>query len=147
MIDCATTLLLAPGVVQIFYGDESGRGLSDARYNVDSNQAFRSDMNWESIDTELLAHFQKLGRIRRDNPVIAKGRQTTLDVHTCLREADGERLMIRLRPDSGRPIESLGVFADGDTIVDLYSGQQAVATRGRLDFSRPLNSVAILKKL
>lgn len=47
MVDCATTLLLAPGVAQIFYGDETGRGLSDARYNVDSAQAFRSDMDWK----------------------------------------------------------------------------------------------------
>ena len=31
MIDCATTFLLAPGVAQIFYGDETGRKLSDAR--------------------------------------------------------------------------------------------------------------------
>lgn len=85
MIDCATTLLLAPGVAQVFYGDETGRTLSDARLNVDSDQAFRSDMNWEEIDSLQLAHFRRLGQIRRDNPVIATGHQRTLDTHTALR--------------------------------------------------------------
>lgn len=60
MIDCATTLLLSPGVAQIFYGDETGRGLSDARLNVDSAQAFRSDMNWDSIDSTRLDHYRRL---------------------------------------------------------------------------------------
>ena len=60
MMDCATTLLLAPGISQIFYGDETGRTISDARLNVDSAQAFRSDMNWNGIDVNLFKHFQKL---------------------------------------------------------------------------------------
>ena len=58
MIDCATTLQLSHGVVQVFYGDETGGGLSDARFNVDSDQAFRSDMNWKNINHEQLEHFQ-----------------------------------------------------------------------------------------
>ena len=74
MIDCATTLLLAPGVAQIFYGDESGRKLSDARFNVDSDQAFRSDMDWKEVDNNLLKHFQRIGKIRRENKVIGIGR-------------------------------------------------------------------------
>lgn len=60
IIDCATCLLLSPGAVQIFYGDESRRGLSDARLNVDSDQAFRSDMNWETADSAVHEHFKRL---------------------------------------------------------------------------------------
>lgn len=85
MIDCATTLLLAPGVAQIFYGDESLRGLSDARFNVDSNQAFRSDMNWGSGNQKLLDHFRRLGALRHSHPEIALGKQYTIDTHTCAR--------------------------------------------------------------
>lgn len=70
MSDCATTLLLSPGIAQIFYGDETGRKLSEASLNVDSDQAFRSDMNWNDIDEDLLEHFRRLGIIRRANPVI-----------------------------------------------------------------------------
>lgn len=158
MADCATTLLLAPGVAQLFYGDETGRGLSDARYNVDSNQAFRSDMNWNSMDTTLRAHVSRLGRIRRDNPVIATGRQRTLDTHTCLRYNQADRsvnpadrasiaadsILIHLRPEAGRPISVYGVFADGTEVTDLYTGQTATVTAGAVTLAAPA-SVAILR--
>ena len=101
MAACLTTLLLAPGTVQLFYGDESGRKESLARLNVDSNQAFRSDMNWSAIDSTLLAHTRTLGRIRRDNPVIATGRQRTIDVHTALRYNDTDSVLIILHPAEG----------------------------------------------
>lgn len=41
MIDCGTALLLSPGVAQMFYGDETGRKLTEVRLNVDGDQAFR----------------------------------------------------------------------------------------------------------
>lgn len=144
MMDCATTLLLAPGVAQIFYGDETGRKLSDARYNVDSNQAFRSDMNWDDMDRNLLAHFQKLGKIRKENPVIATGRQTTLDAHTCLREKVGEKVLIRLYPDSRGQIDVPGIFEDGKMLQELYSGTQAIVEDGRVIFGPGLSNVAVI---
>lgn len=145
MIDCATSLLLSPGAVQIFYGDETGRGLSDAQYNVDSNQAFRSDMNWGSVDPELLKHFRKLGKIRRDNPAIALGRQTTIDVHTCVRRSNGDTLLIRLLPEPNRSINVEGVFNEGAEIEELYTGQKAQVRDGKIFFAEYLNNVAILK--
>lgn len=66
-----------------------GRKLSDARFNVDSDQAFRSDMNWNERDTLLLEHFRKLGKIRYAHPAIGKGCKTTIDTHTCFREYGG----------------------------------------------------------
>lgn len=145
MRDCATTLLLAPGTVQIFYGDETGRGLSEARYNVDSNQAFRSDMNWEGIDSGLLEHFRRLGQIRRDNPVIATGRQRTLDTHTALRYDDSDTVLIRLRPDAGTAIDVRGIFADGRPVTELYTGQRAVVDNGKIRFPGYKNNVAIIR--
>lgn len=146
MRSCATTLLLAPGVAQIFYGDESTRKLSDARFNVDSNQAFRSDMNWNDMDKDLLAHFRKLGRIRKENPVIATGRQTTIDTHTALREKDGEKVLIRLYPANGAPIRVDGIFDEGDMLEELYSGTQGRVEDGNAIFYSPLSDVAIIKR-
>ena len=145
MRNCATTLLLAPGAVQLFYGDESGRKLSDARYNVDSDQAFRSDMDWEDMDCELLEHFRKLGQIRKTNPVIATGRQTTIDVHTCLREKDGEKVLIRLFPENGKPMEVSGVFPEGTVLVELYSGEEATVKDGIAAFPSRLSEIAVIK--
>lgn len=146
MTDCATTFLLAPGVVQLFYGDETGRKLSDARLNVDSDQAFRSDMDWNDIDTRQLEHFRRLGQIRRDNPVIATGKQITIDTHTCLRTDDKDKIMIKLKPDGGRPIPVAGIFGDGTTVCELYSGQTATVSGGMVRFPEYQNRVAILRQ-
>lgn len=146
MIDCATTLLLAPGVAQVFYGDETGRKLSDAQYNVDSNQAFRSDMNWNDMNTDYLSHFRRLGKIRQSHPVIATGRQRTLDTHTALRFNDAETILIRLVPDEGAPINLFGVFNDGEKVTDLYTGETATVKNGTVTFPRLENRVAIIAK-
>jgi len=144
MTDCATTLLLSPGVVQIFYGDETGRKLSDARFNVDSDQAFRSDMKWNEIDAALLAHFKKLGKIRKANPVIGKGRQIILDAHTCIRQ-DGENVvLIKVVPVADKPIPCGPYFQDGVELVELYSGQTAKVENGKIRFPVYQNNVAVI---
>ncbi len=145
MIDCATTLLLSPGVIQIFYGDETGRKLSDARLNVDSDQAFRSDMDWDDVDATLLAHFKKLGQIRKNNPVIAAGKQLTLDTHTCLRYDDTDKALIRLCPGPGTEIDVNGIFSDGVILTELYTGKQAEVRGGKITLDRYENKIAIFK--
>ncbi len=146
MIDCATTLLLAPGVAQIFYGDETGRKLSDARFNVDSNQAFRSDMDWNDIDSTLLGHYQLLGKIRRSHPAIGTGKQITMDQHTCIRISDGDTIMIKLKPVDNLPIEVSGYFADGETLVELYTGQEAIVANNTVAFPFYQNNVAVIAR-
>lgn len=147
MIDCATTFLLAPGVAQIFYGDETGRKLSDARFNVDSDQAFRSDMDWNDINESQLMHFRKLGTIRKSNSVIGTGIQKTFDTHTALRYNEKDSLLIRLRPEETGVIDVYGVFPDGTIVEELYTGQQSTVSNGKLEFSEYKNHVAILKEI
>lgn len=144
MIDCATTLLLSPGVSQVFYGDETGRTLSDARLNVDSDQAFRSDMNWNSVDSLQLDHFRRLGRIRNLHPAIGKGRQTTIDTHTCFRHLDGDSLIIRLLPLPEQPVRVAPFFPDGTRLTDLCTGHTATVTDGAVRFPSYRNRVALL---
>lgn len=146
MADCATTLLLSSGAVQIFYGDETSRKLSDAKYNVDSAQAFRSDMNWNDIDSCLLTHFQKLGQIRRANPVIGRGRQKTIDNHTCIRYDDNDTIVIKLLPVESHPVNVGFAFKDGDTVTDLYTGQTARVINGKAKFNESDKRVAVIRK-
>ncbi len=144
MIDCATTLLLSPGVSQVFYGDETGRKLNDARLNVDSDQAFRSDMDWDDVDTLQLKHFQKLGKIRNTHPAIGKGRQTTIDTNTCYREYKNDRLIIRVRPIEKQPIVVSPFFPDGTHLTDLCTGNMATVTNGTVTFPVYENNVAVI---
>lgn len=146
MIDCATTLLLSPGIAQIFYGDETGRKLSDARFNVDSNQAFRSDMDWSDIDKNILEHFQILGNIRKAHPAIGMGKQETLDTHSCIRTLEGDTVFIQLQPVKNRPIPINGIFPNGEIVTELYTGQQAEVVNNAVIFPFFKNKVAILVK-
>jgi alpha-amylase len=66
-----TALLLAPGGVQVFYGDESGRRLGPS--GSDATQGTRSDMNWSTSDASILAHFQKLGTFRKRHAAVGAG--------------------------------------------------------------------------
>lgn len=69
--DIGTSLLLAPGGVQIFYGDETARPLGP---NVsDEKQRTRSDMNWDDYDPALLAHWRRVGRFRNEHRAIGAG--------------------------------------------------------------------------
>ncbi|OAT77067.1 alpha-amylase [Mangrovibacter phragmitis] len=75
----AELLLLAPGAVQIFYGDETERPFGPT--GSDPLQGTRSQMNWQDINGKealTLAHWQKLGQFRARHPAIGAGVQTTL---------------------------------------------------------------------
>ena len=146
MTDCATTLLLAPGVAQIFYGDESRRPLSDARLNVDSDQAFRSDMNWATADSALLDHFRRLGTIRRAHRAIGSGHQQTIDAHTCLRTAQGDTVVIAVALSDGQPVNVGAAFADGTPVTNLYTGEKATVARGKASFPSYPNRLAVISK-
>ncbi|KNC90728.1 alpha-amylase [Trabulsiella odontotermitis] len=75
----AELLLLAPGAVQIFYGDESSRPFGPT--GSDPLQGTRSDMNWQDVSGKSASgvkHWQILGQFRARHPAIGAGKQTTL---------------------------------------------------------------------
>lgn len=70
----AELLLLAPGAVQIFYGDESARPFGPT--GSDPLQGTRSDMNWQEVAgkrASLVAHWRTLGQFRARHPAIGAG--------------------------------------------------------------------------
>jgi alpha-amylase len=71
-----TLLLLAPGGVEIFYGDESGRVAGPAL--SDTQQGTRSDMNFASIDQSIFQHWQKLALFRKRHAAVGAGSHTRL---------------------------------------------------------------------
>lgn len=146
MEDCAIALLMAPGVAQVFYGDETRRPLSDARFNVDSDQAFRSDMNWASADTALTAHFSRLCHIRRAHPAIGMGRQTTIDVHTCVRTLGDDTVLIAVAVEPWRRVPVADTFADGTVVTELYTGRQFTVADGHIALSDYPARVAVFTR-
>ncbi|MBN6045592.1 alpha-amylase [Citrobacter sp. ku-bf4] len=79
--NAAELLLLAPGAVQIFYGDESARPVGPT--GSDPLQGTRSEMNWQDISGKLadnVTHWQRLGQFRARHSAIGAGKQTTLSL-------------------------------------------------------------------
>lgn len=70
MKDNGTCLLLSPGGVQIYYGNEINRGLGWEKFftgNDYLDQRFRTDMDWTNYDKDCLAHWQKVGQFSVTN--------------------------------------------------------------------------------
>ncbi|WP_318364594.1 alpha-amylase [Enterobacter sp.] len=94
----AELLLLTPGAVQIFYGDESGRPFGPT--GSDPLQGTRSDMNWQDVTGSAaprVAHWQRLGQFRARHPAIGMGKQTTLSMpqgYGFTREAGDDKVMV-----------------------------------------------------
>ncbi|ALR78587.1 alpha-amylase [[Enterobacter] lignolyticus] len=96
--EAAELLLLAPGAVQIFYGDESARPFGPT--GSDPLQGTRSDMNWQDVTGSAaarVAHWQTLGQFRARHPAIGAGRQTTLSLpqgYGFVRETADDKVMV-----------------------------------------------------
>ncbi|PTA97162.1 alpha-amylase [Kluyvera sp. Nf5] len=96
--EAAELLMLAPGAVQIFYGDETSRPFGPT--GSDPLQGTRSDMNWQDINGKAaptLQHWQTLGQFRARHPALGAGKQTTLSLpqgYGFVREHNGDKVMV-----------------------------------------------------
>lgn len=138
LIEAGSALLLAPGAVQIFYGDETARPAGPAP-SSDPRQATRSDMNWDSIDQAVLAHWRKLGTFRARHVALARGVHRMLSsapyVFSRVDEPTGDQVVVALNIEGEVAIPVGGVFSDGQAVFDHYSGQRAVVTQGQVNLN------------
>ncbi|MDD6071645.1 MAG: alpha-amylase family glycosyl hydrolase [Clostridiales bacterium] len=151
----ATSLLLSPGGVQIYYGNELNRPLDwTERFGSQyKDQRYRSDMNWDNYDKTVLAHWQKLGRFRNKHLSVGAGQHEKLDgdVYTFsrtyhLEEEDEDKVVVALPGKAGTFAISVGdVFEDGESITDYYSGQKYEVSGGKVSVTCDANGVILLE--
>ncbi|HEV7366058.1 MAG TPA: alpha-amylase family glycosyl hydrolase, partial [Gemmatimonadales bacterium] len=141
-LGAGTRLLLAPGTAQIYYGDELGRPLRVAGAEGDAN--LRSFMNWGDLGrrAEVLLHWRKVGRFRRDHPAVGAGIHRTLQVKPFIfsrtLESGGrpDRVLVAMDQGTGaKTISVFGVFPDGTRLVDAYSGVGATVRKGAVSLT------------
>jgi len=123
----AAELMLAPGAVQIYYGDETARPEGFVP-KTDPQQATRSDMNWSSVDPKVLAHWRKLGRFRARHVSLARGvhRMLAKSPYTFSRvDASGDRVVVAMEAVGERSIPLEGNFPEGALLRDAYTGRSA----------------------
>ena len=133
LIEAGNALLLAPGGAQIYYGDETARAPGPVP-SSDPQQATRSDMNWNSIDAKVLAHWQRLGTFRARHVAIAHGEHERLAAtpyaFARIDRASGDRVVVGLDVPAGAALPVGSVFADGDVLNDAYSGRRVIVKAG-----------------
>ncbi len=146
-VEAGTKLLLCPGAVQIYYGDETARSLIIE--NTGGDATLRSFMNWDEIENNtmrnghavknVLSHWQRLGRFRKSHPAVGAG------LHEMISETpyffkrvyqNGEytdKVIVGLDLAKGKKtIEVNGLFADGKELIDYYSGEKVKVESGRV---------------
>jgi alpha-amylase len=136
LIEGGTALLLAPGGVQIFYGDESARPLGYQPAG-DPQQATRSDMNWASPDAKVLDHWRKVGTFRARHRALATGAHKQLNespyTFSRVEPVSGDRVVVALGTKGDVSLTVAGVFEDGQTLRDAYTGHTAKVVGGKVN--------------
>jgi alpha-amylase len=146
LIDGGTALLLAPGGVQIYYGDESARPPGPFT-SGDKQQATRSDMNWNAADAAVLAHWRKLGQFRAHHVALARGSHAKIAdaPYTFSRVSSEDRVVAALGVGTPATLSVGGVFADGTRVRDAYSGAEATVKGGQVEVMAAEHGVVLLE--
>jgi alpha-amylase len=146
LIDGGTALLLAPGGVQIYYGDESARPPGPFT-SGDKQQATRSDMNWNAPEAAVLAHWRKLGQFRARHVALARGSHAKLAdaPYTFSRVSAEDRVVVALGVGAPTTLSVGAVFADGTRVRDAYSGVAATVKGGQVEVMAAEHGVVLLE--
>lgn len=148
-LETGTKLLLCPGGAQIYYGDETARPLIIPGTQGDAT--LRSFMNWDELNAnavrngyriqDILSYWQKLGTFRRDHPSVGAGKHQMLTpppYYTFQRAYDNgkgfsDKVVVGLDlPTGNKEISVAGVFENGTSLKDYYSGQQVQVQDGKV---------------
>lgn len=148
--EAGSLLLLSPGAVQIFYGDENAR--PPGPKTSDAQQATRSDYLWNS-NPEVLDHWARLGRFRRKHEAVGAGAHTKLAdaPYTFKRTLGDDVVYILLRgtaDEQGDATVEVGAdWTDGSTVRNAYYGRTATVEGGKVTLPVAPTGVLLLEKL
>jgi len=153
--EAGTKLLLAPGIAQVYYGDESARSLDITGAQGDAT--LRLFMNWEELKTDtskkaLLLHYQKLGQFRANHPAVGAGIHKQLSAapyvfsRSFAKENYTDAVVVGLDLSVGPKEISVGtIFAEGTKVKDTYSGNVSIVSDGKVAIDSPF-SIILLEK-
>ncbi len=127
--ELGTSFVLMPGLIQIYYGDETSRPFGDT--GSDKNQGTRSDFNWDSAASETSVHWGKLGTFRKFNPAVGAGTGSAYK-RTYSGSAGESKVAIGI---SGTSVDVSGLFENGTTVYNWYDGKSAAVNGGNATFA------------
>ena len=135
-----TGLVLLPGPIQIYYGDESKREIKYTSYG-DGDMCTRGDMNFGE-NTESVAHWGKLGNFRKYNPAVGAGVVSNNGtVRKYSKNGVENNVVIGI---SGTSVTVSDCFEDGTTVYNWYDGESATVSDGSVTFAGGTETQPIL---
>lgn len=157
-LEAGTKLLLAPGASQVYYGDESSRTLVIPEATGDAT--LRGPMNWEEISSgasrngfsvkQVMEHYQKLGRFRRDHPSVGAGKHEMISnkpyVFSRIYSEEGysDQVVVALDLEEGTTSIPVGtMFGEGTRLFDYYSGSYTEVKDRHVVLSQPASIILL----
>ena len=154
--ESGTKLLLAPGISQVYYGDESARLLDIEGTQGDAT--LRSNMNWNDIANnattkEVMAHWQKLGKFRKKHAAVGAGIHSQISAapyvfsRTFSKGNYSDKVVVALDLEKGKKRIAVGtIFSNGTKVKDAYSGTTATVVKGKVTLNTDFG-IVLLEKL
>jgi alpha-amylase len=142
-------LLLCPGCVQIFYGDENARAFGAT--GSDAQQGTRSQMSFPG-NSSVLAHWQKIGRFRNRHIAVGAGAHTQITSspytfsRTYSKDSIVDNVICVLGASGSTTVNVSSVFANGTQLRDYYSGATATVSGGTVTFT-PTSDVILIEQV
>lgn len=153
-----SAFLLLPGGIQIFYGDETNRPLVSGMAfdgNGGAGHSLRSDMNWDSADSSVLAHWQKVGTFRNNHVSIGAGDNKDLTsssgyafgrTYSKNGVTDKAAGCIYASANTNVTIDVSALWADGQYLVNAYDQSSANVTNGKVTFNSGANGTILIQE-
>ncbi|SES90904.1 alpha-amylase family glycosyl hydrolase [[Clostridium] polysaccharolyticum] len=151
-----SSFLLCPGGVQIYYGDETNRPYD---YNADKggNHDVRSDMNWNSIDQNVLSHWQKVGTFRKNHISVGAGQNASLSTTSGIAFSrtysnsakniyDKIAACIGCSNNANVTITVSSLWANGTTLRNAYDNTTVTVQNGKVTCNSGKNGTILLEQ-
>ena len=148
---------LMPGAIQPYYGDESGRDFATGLTfdgNGGSGHSLRSDMNWNSMNTALLTHWQKVGTFRKNHVAVGAGQHQTVSASSGYAfsrsyddgvTSDGIIAVIGASNNTSVEVNVSSMWGNGTTLTNAYDGSKAVVSGGKVTFNSGAHGTILIE--
>ena len=153
-------MLMLPGAVQIYYGDETNRPLVESRFvslDPGAGHQFRSFMNWSNMDSATLAHWQKVGKFRSNHVAVGAGQHQVISAYnsstgyTFSRTydkggvTDAVIATLFAQANTSVTIDVSSVWSNGASVTNAYDGTTATVSNGKVTFNSGANGTILLE--
>ena len=123
--------------------------------NGGAGHSLRSDMNWDSMDTNVLEHWQKVGVFRNNHISVGAGSNTSLTStsgYAFARDYDKNGITdkvigcIYANANTDVTINVGDTWSDGQYLVNAYDQSSAVVSNGKVTFNSGKNGTILVEE-